>query len=203
MGLRWYPHDIGSPVRTRLAAGGRWIRTIGPRSCEPVGTVVEATKSSLQTAPHLARDRWFESVSLHRGESVSLPHPLPKVESPGFSRGCAAGLATEAAQCLGRRGAAIHEIVTPLSTGYTCPVTIRDSSEARKTAMLAMSSGSISPTRCAAASFVTRGLPASSRPRTRSVIVADGAIALTRTLWGANSTAIERVIAAMPPFAAV
>jgi hypothetical protein len=21
-GLRWYPHDIGSPVRTRLAAGG-------------------------------------------------------------------------------------------------------------------------------------------------------------------------------------
>jgi hypothetical protein len=59
-------------------------------------------------------------------------------------------------------GAAIHEIVTPLSTGYTCPVTIRDSSEARNTAMLAMSSGSISPTRCAAASFVTRGLPASA-----------------------------------------
>jgi hypothetical protein len=27
----------------------------------------------------------------------------------------------------------IHEIVTPLSTGYTCPVTIRDSSEARNT----------------------------------------------------------------------
>src|ERR1700731_4325900 len=95
---------------------------------------------------------------------------------------------------------AIHEIVTPLSTGYTCPVTIRDSSEARNTAMLAMSSGSISPTRCAAASFVTRGLPASSRSRTRSVIVADGAIALTRTLWGANSTAIERVSAATPPF---
>jgi hypothetical protein len=76
-------------------------------------------------------------------------------------------------------------------------------SEAKNTAMLAMSSGSISPTRCAAASFVTRGLPGSSRPRTRSVIVADGAIALTRTLWGANSTAIERVIAAMPPCAAV
>ena len=62
---------------------------------------------------------------------------------------------------------AVHEIVTPLSTGYTCPVTIRDSSEAKNTAMLAMSSGSISPTRCAAASFVTRGLPASSQPRTR------------------------------------
>jgi hypothetical protein len=59
-------------------------------------------------------------------------------------------------------GPAVHEIVTPLSTGYTCPVTIRDSSEAKNTAMLAMSSGSISPTRCAAASFVTRGLPAES-----------------------------------------
>src|ERR1700686_2612574 len=81
---------------------------------------------------------------------------------------------------------AINEIVTPLSTGSTCPVTIRDSSEARNTAILAMSSGSISPTRCAAASFVTRGLPASSRPRTRSVIVADGAIALPRPLWDAR-----------------
>jgi hypothetical protein len=34
-------------------------------------------------------------------------------------------------------------------------------------------------------------------------MVADGAIALTRTFCGAYSTAIERVIAAMPPFAAV
>src|SRR5580692_2046648 len=46
----------------------------------------------------------FESCFLQRRESVSLPHPLSKVESPGFSRGCAAGLATEAAQCSGRRG---------------------------------------------------------------------------------------------------
>ena len=102
----------------------------------------------------------------------------------------------------GDHGTAIHEIVTPLSTGYTCPVSIRDSSDARNTAMLGDVLGLDQPNRCAAASFFTRGLPASSRPRTRSVIVADGAIALTRTLCGANSTAIERVIAAMPPFAA-
>ena len=38
---------------------------------------------------------------------------------------------------------------------------------------------------------------------TRSVIVADGAIALTQTLCGAQATASERVIAAIPPFAAV
>jgi hypothetical protein len=69
--------------------------------------------------------------------------------------------------------------------------------------MLAMSSGSIRPIRCAAAIFVTRGLPASNRPRTRSVMVAAGAMALTRTFWGANSTAIDRVIAAIPPFGGV
>ena len=69
--------------------------------------------------------------------------------------------------------------------------------------MLAMSSGSISPSRWPATIFVTRGLPASNLPRTRSVIVAAGAMALTRTFCGANSTAIDRVIAAMPPFAAV
>jgi hypothetical protein len=63
-----------------------------------------------------------------------------------------------------------QEMVIPLSTGYTCPATIRVSSDARNTAIFAMSSGSIRPIRCAAAIFVTRGLPASNRPRTRSVI---------------------------------
>jgi hypothetical protein len=61
----------------------------------------------------------------------------------------------------------------------------------------------VNPIGCAAAIFVTLGLPASNRPRTRSVIVAAGAMALTRIFCGANSTAIDRVIAAMPPFAAV
>ena len=68
--------------------------------------------------------------------------------------------------------------------------------------MSAMSCGSISPSRCASASLVSAALPATSL-RTRSVIVADGAMAFTRTRCGANSTAIERVIAATPPFAAV
>ena len=53
--------------------------------------------------------------------------------------------------------------------------------DARNTAMLAMSPGSISPIKCAAAIFVTRGLPASNRSRTRSVVVAAGAMTLTRT----------------------
>jgi hypothetical protein len=45
------------------------------------------------------------------------------------------------------------------------------------------------------------GVPA-IRFLTRSVIVADGAIALTRAFW-AYATTRERVIAAIPPFAAV
>ena len=52
--------------------------------------------------------------------------------------------------------------------------------------MLAISAGSISP--------------ASNRPRIRSVVVAAGAMALTRIFCGAHSTAIDRVIAAMRPF---
>ena len=44
-------------------------------------------------------------------------------------------------------------MVIPLSTGYTCPVIIRDSSDARNTAMFAMSSGWIRPIKCAAAIY--------------------------------------------------
>ena len=44
---------------------------------------------------------------------------------------------------------------------------------------------------------------AAIRRFTRSVKVTEGAIALTRILYGAYSTAIERVIEAMPPLAAV
>ena len=46
------------------------------------------------------------------------------------------------------------------------------------------------------------GLPA-SRPRTRSVSVTVGAMALTRMRFGPNSTASERVSEATPPLAAV
>jgi hypothetical protein len=46
-----------------------------------------------------------------------------------------------------------QEMVIPLSTGHTSHVTIRDSSDARNTAELAISSGSIKPIRCAAANF--------------------------------------------------
>ena len=55
-------------------------------------------KRTLAASPN-SGNRKFECISLQRRESVSLPHPLSKIESPGSSRGCAAGLATEAAQC--------------------------------------------------------------------------------------------------------
>src|SRR5580698_10327660 len=99
-------------------------------------------------------------------------------------------------------GRPLQEIVTPLSTGYTCPVTIRDSSDARNSAMSAISVGSFSPSRCDFASLSIAALPAISL-RTRSVSVTAGAMAFTRTFCGANSTARDRVIAATPPFAAV
>ncbi len=67
--------------------------------------------------------------------------------------------------------------------------------------MAAMSSGSIRPSRWEFASLSSAALPGNSF-RTRSVIVAEGAMALTRT-FGANSTAMERVMAATAPLAAV
>jgi hypothetical protein len=68
--------------------------------------------------------------------------------------------------------------------------------------MLTMSSGLISPSRGAPTSRGGAALPATSSLN-RSVIGADGAIALTQTLCGAQTTASERVIATIPPLAAV
>src|SRR5271165_4057362 len=75
---------------------------------------------------------------------------------------------------------------------------MRDSSEAMNNAMSAMSVGSISPNRCDLAILSSAALPATSRC-TRSVNVTDGAIAFTRTCCAANSTARERVSAAVAP----
>ena len=95
------------------------------------------------------------------------------------------------------------EMVIPLSTGYTCPVTIRDLSDARNTAMLAISSGSISPIRCAARDL-RHSRVARFKPPAHTIRHHRGwCDRITRTFCGANSTAIDRVIAAMPPFAAV
>src|SRR5437667_370671 len=58
--------------------------------------------------------------------------------------------------------------------------------------MLAMWIGCPMPSRWLDASFSTFLLPASSR-FTRSVNVTEGAMAFTRILWGAYSTAIDRV----------
>ena len=64
--------DQGSEVRTRLPAGGRWIRTIGtpqrndfsrPPPFDPPQFAFRKRNRLLRT-----RNRWFESTSLH-GES--------------------------------------------------------------------------------------------------------------------------------------
>ena len=68
--------------------------------------------------------------------------------------------------------------------------------------MRAISSGSTMPSICRP---VTEAIPSlrSIMRITRSVRVVAGATALTRTLCSAYSTAIDRVIAATPPFDAV
>jgi hypothetical protein len=67
----------GSQVRTRLPAGGKWIRTIGPpRLSEQFAPI--AYETQLLTETTYARiddnlgegDRWFESGSLQRGVRV-------------------------------------------------------------------------------------------------------------------------------------
>jgi len=54
-----------------------------------MGTVTEATRRSLETAVHLARGTEGSNPSPSSRQSVSRPHPLSKVENPGFPRGCA------------------------------------------------------------------------------------------------------------------
>ena len=78
----------------------------------------------------------------------------------------------------------------------------RDSSPARNTATLAMSSGWAMRPR-----GMTRAMAAISSsvlpPRGWAVSVVPGAIAFTRMPCGASSSAIERVIVMMPPLLAV
>src|ERR1700730_877582 len=57
-------------VRTELPAGGRWIRTIGPRHerggfC--CGRRIAGPNGGSQKGLFLMRYRWFESISLQRG----------------------------------------------------------------------------------------------------------------------------------------
>jgi hypothetical protein len=56
-----------SQVRTRLSAGGRWIRTIGPCR-EGAGYIAEGefARGSTGGQKNLAGYRWFESISLQR-----------------------------------------------------------------------------------------------------------------------------------------
>src|SRR6202048_4250671 len=61
-------------VRTRLSAGGRWIRTIGPRHERAgfcCGRRIAEPNGDSQKGLFLIRYRWFESISLHRRVRIS------------------------------------------------------------------------------------------------------------------------------------
>jgi hypothetical protein len=61
-------HPFTNPVRTRLRAGGRWIRTIGTPP-NFFGRPSIPAQFTFRNINRLARDRdlWFESISLQRG----------------------------------------------------------------------------------------------------------------------------------------
>jgi hypothetical protein len=74
-----------SRVRSRLSAGGRWIRTFGSptdplpfreQSASHDGLTVSRPGIESSNPPPSSR------------QSVSRPHPLSKIEKPGFPRGC-------------------------------------------------------------------------------------------------------------------
>src|SRR5712664_1091365 len=110
---------------------------------------------------------------------------------------------TEVAPLLaGQLARAAHRMYNPPLTCSVCPVMCRDSSLARNTATLAMSSGwAIRPSGMilAIAASSSSVLP----PRGWAVSVVPGAIAFTRMPWGASSSAIVRVIVITPPLLAV
>ena len=59
-----------SQVRNRLSAGGRWIRTSGPGTKEPVFLAEGELRDRARAAKKgcfFMRYRWFESISLQRG----------------------------------------------------------------------------------------------------------------------------------------
>ena len=89
-----------SRIRTRLPAGGRWIRTIGPRR-ERAGFCCGrriAGPNGSQKRLFLMRYRWFESISLQRRVCLS-PGAAFECREPRLSaRLCAAGLATGSAE---------------------------------------------------------------------------------------------------------
>src|SRR5207245_7890671 len=99
----------------------------------------------------------------------------------------------------GRGPGRAHRRYSPPLTCSVCPVMCRDSSLARNTATLAMSSGwAMRPSGMilAIAASSSSVLP----PRGWAVSVVPGAIAFTRMPWGASSRAIVRVMVMMPPF---
>ena len=74
-------------VRRRLAAGGRWIRTIGPCR-EGAGLYCgDELGGSTGAAKKILRGTDGSNPSPSSRQSVSLPQPLSRVENPAFRAG--------------------------------------------------------------------------------------------------------------------
>jgi len=77
-------------VRSRLAAGGRWIRTIGPRHERAgfcCGRRIAGPNGGSQKGLFLMRYRWFESISLQRRVILCRPIFAAPVREKGASAG--------------------------------------------------------------------------------------------------------------------
>src|ERR1700704_2442794 len=72
MGLRWYPHDIGSPVRTRLAAGGIRIRSSSPACTRLLSATMPKIieKGTLMSQVMIVVE--FEVKPEHRSQFIDL-----------------------------------------------------------------------------------------------------------------------------------
>ena len=71
-GVRFAPE---SQVRTRLSAGGRWIRTFGSWLRDPQTVTGDGT--ALEKGADLSGNGRFESISLQRGVECELDNCLP------------------------------------------------------------------------------------------------------------------------------
>src|SRR5690349_14459641 len=102
-------------VRTRLPAGGRWIRTIGPRHERAgfcCGKRIAGPNGDSQKGLFLMRYRWFESISLQRRVRWK-PDVGRRIPSGQAAEGC--GGRSRGGNLRGRR----RELIEDLRYDYT------------------------------------------------------------------------------------
>ena len=78
-----------SQVRTRLSAGGKWIRTYGPSQGFRHPSRWRANRRRASERPFLYGGTGGSNPAPSSRQSVSLPQPLSSVKNSGFPRRCA------------------------------------------------------------------------------------------------------------------